>query len=146
MGDLDQLTRNFHRREFACRGDCCCGHSAPINLTLVHGLQLLRDWVSLRAGRDVRIIVTSGFRCVTHDREVAQIVGKMVGADGGRRSQHCFGLAADIVVGGVDPDLVQSVAEEIGVFRRGGIGRYSGARADMIHLDVRTEGRARWTG
>jgi zinc D-Ala-D-Ala carboxypeptidase len=142
--DPDQLTANFHRSEFACRGGHCCGHSAPINLLLVAALQQLRDNLSAFLGHDTPIHITSGFRCVTHDRHLAVDRGMRCDELVIRRSEHSFGNAADIMVDDVDVDVVQSLAEVIRGFRGGGIGRYSGSRADVIHLDVRPNGPARW--
>jgi zinc D-Ala-D-Ala carboxypeptidase len=142
--DPDQLTANFHRSEFACQGGHCCGHSAPVNVALVAALQVLRDNLSAFLGRDTPICVTSGFRCIMQDRQVAVERGVPYDLLSNRRSQHCLGNAADILVYDVDPDVVQSLAEVIREFRAGGIGRYSGSRADVIHLDVRPNGPARW--
>ena len=44
MGDL---SRNFDRSEFACRGDNCCGHSSPIDPDLIAALQLLREPIKI---------------------------------------------------------------------------------------------------
>ena len=54
MGDL---SKNFNRSEFACKGKNCCGHSAAVHPDLVDALQALRD----RIGKPLSI--TSGFRC-----------------------------------------------------------------------------------
>lgn len=122
MGDL---TKNFNREEFACKGEKCCGHSAPVHLGLAHGLQILRDLL------DRPIIITSGFRCRFHNKKIG----------GSLHSYHCIAMAADIIVPGFTPDEIANWAEKIGVFRNGGIGIYS----DWVHLDVRSNGPARWT-
>jgi len=62
-----------------------------------------------------------------------------------RESQHCLGLAADVEAPRVGPDRLAAMAGKMAAFRRSGIGRYTGARHDMVHLDVRTTGPARWT-
>ena len=122
MGDL---SRNFDRSEFACRGDNCCGHSAPIDPDLIAALQLLRD----RIARPLTI--TSGFRCNRHNAAVG-------GAD---NSLHTLGMAADVIPPeSISPEQMAAIAEEIDRFKNGGIGIYP----KWVHLDVRKNGKARW--
>lgn len=142
MGDL---TRNFDRREFACKGSRCCGHSAPIHLELVIALQALRDKLSHDAGHHIPIYVTSGFRCKTHDIDLAIGRGTSPVFAAARDSQHSLGLAADITAPAVGPDALAAAATTIPAFRDGGIGRYTGSRHDTVHVDIRTDGPARWT-
>jgi len=142
--DGERLSPSFYRSEFACKGDRCCGHSAPINQVLVDGLQALRDKLSCTRRCDTPIGIMSGFRCIIHDRDVAVTRGFPRDLLSNRHSQHCLGNAADVVVEDVDVELVLSVAETIAVFRDGGIGCYSGSRGKIVHLDVRTDGPARW--
>jgi uncharacterized protein YcbK (DUF882 family) len=122
MGDL---SKNFDRSEFACRGDNCCGHSAPIDPDLIAALQLLRD----RIARPLTI--TSGFRCNRHNAAVG-------GAD---NSLHTLGMAADVIPPeNMSPEQMAVIAEEIDRFKNGGIGIYP----KWVHLDVRRTGKARW--
>ena len=74
MGDL---TNNFSAKEFACR--CGCGFQ-DINLGLVDILQNVRD------NYPHPLIITSGFRCPEHNRNVG----------GSPESSHLKGLAVDI--------------------------------------------------
>lgn len=122
MGDL---SKNFSRWEFACKGENCCGHSAPISRELVDALQQLRDLI----GKPLR--VNSGFRCLTHNRAV-----------GSRdTSQHCLGLAADIATPeGMTPLEFSDMAARIEAFQNGGMFIYHWG----LHLDIRDE-RARGT-
>ncbi len=123
MGDL---TRNFSRHEFACKGKQCCGHSAPVLPELALGLQELRD----RAG--VPLVISSGFRCRTHNKAVS----------GTLESQHCLGTAADVVCPeGFTPKRLAQLAESIPAFRDGGIGVYP--EEGFVHVDVRGT-KARW--
>lgn len=124
MGDL---TRNFSRAEFACRGSQCCGHSAPVSITLVWALQELREALGQP------LAVSSGFRCLTHNRSL-----------GSRdSSQHPLGSAADVTPPeGVSVYWLAALAERIEAFKHGGIGVYP--RAGFVHLDVRRGGPARW--
>lgn len=148
-----RLSPHFAEAEFACR---CCG-MVRVNIRLVHMLEALRARLG---GRPV--IVTSGYRCPAHNRAVG----------GARMSQHLYGNAADIIVaaaaphdaaaakneapgtssgwlmeyiterGGfayLPPDKVADAAEALGY---PGVGRYPG----FTHVDVRPNGRARWSG
>ena len=122
MGDL---SKNFSRSEFACKGTNCCGHSAPIQPELISALQALRDQLNLP------LSITSGFRCNRHNESVG----------GATRSFHTLGMAADVACpdGMTAEDLAQA-AETIPAFQQGGIGIYP----SWVHLDVRTTGKARW--
>jgi len=112
-----RLTENFNLREFQCR---CCG-SVKIDSELVQKLQSLRD----RLGKP--IIVTSGYRCPRHNKEVGGV----------EDSYHTQGLAVDIQ-SAIDIDKLVSLAEEVG-FK--GIGIYR--RLRFLHLDLGPE--RRWT-
>ena len=122
MGDL---SKNFSRSEFACKGTNCCGHSAPVHPELISALQDLRDQLNLP------LSITSGFRCNRHNESVG----------GATQSFHTLGMAADVACpdGMTAEDLAQA-AETIPSFQQGGIGIYP----SWVHLDVRTTGKARW--
>ncbi len=123
MGDL---TRNFNRHEFACKGKQCCGHSAPVMPELALSLQELRG----RAG--VPLVISSGFRCRTHNKAVS----------GTLDSQHCLGTAADVVCPeDLTPKRLAQLAESISAFRDGGIGVYP--EEGFVHVDARGT-KARW--
>ncbi len=122
MGDL---SRNFSRSEFACKGTNCCGHSAPIQPELISALQALRDQLNLP------LSITSGFRCNRHN----EFVG------GAALSFHTLGMAADVACpNGLTAEDLAQAAETIPAFQQGGIGIYP----SWVHLDVRTTGKARW--
>jgi len=142
---MPHITPNFDRDEFRCRGKNCCGHSAPIALQLVEALQQLRDLLSHQKGSPVPIFITSGFRCITHDLNEARDRGATPEQLSVRSSQHCLGLAADIIAPAVGPDILAQTAKCIHAFQDGGIGRYTGSRHAMVHLDIRPDGPARWT-
>jgi len=121
MGDL---TRNFSRSEFACKGKNCCGGSTPVQPALATGLQEIRD----KIGKPLTI--SSGFRCKTHNRAIG----------GAENSQHCLGTAVDLLCpDDWTPAQLAGLAETIPVFEQGGIGIYK----SWVHLDIRQE-RARW--
>ena len=123
MGDL---TINFSRREFECKGKNCCSNTAALDMLLVYRLQELRT----KIGKPLR--VCSGFRCKTHNRSV--------GSDD--NSQHVLGYAADILPPeGMTPDELAKIAENMGVSKWGGIGIYN----TFVHFDIR-ETISRWRG
>ena len=119
MGDL---SANFSRSEFRCK--CGCG-KYNITPALIKGLQELRDYLGMP------IIIGSGTRCPEHNAAVG----------GTRNSYHVKGYAADIRVDGLTPKELMRAAEQIKVFRYGGIGLYD----TFIHVDVRGH-KARWRG
>jgi uncharacterized protein YcbK (DUF882 family) len=116
---MTMISKNFHRREFACK--CGCGLD-NINPELVEVVQCLRDWWRRP------VIITSALRCPSHNAAVG----------GAQRSKHMEGLAADVVVKGVD-------AAEVHRWLTGqypdkyGIGKYEA----FTHIDVRPTA-ARW--
>jgi len=119
-----KLSENFYRHEFACRdadgSPCACGLDT-VDAQLVEILQALRDFFE----RPVRI--TSACRCLRQNRRVG----------GASNSQHLYGRAADVVVEGIDPKLVQEWARDNDV---PGIGCYN----TFTHLDTRSGPSARW--
>lgn len=112
------LTKNFNLREFACK---CCG-SVKIDDELVERLQVLRDRIAKP------VIITSGYRCPKHNKEVGGAID----------SYHTQGLAVDIVVEDYDLEKLEAIAEALG-FR--GIGVYSSQ--NFLHLDLGP--KRRWT-
>jgi len=117
MGDL---TKNFSRSEYACK--CGCGYDT-VDYDLVMFHQRIRD----HFGKPVTI--TSGCRCEAWNERVG----------GEDDSQHMKAKAGDIIVHGITPKAVGVYADSIGV---PGIGVYD----DFTHMDVRSNGPARWEG
>lgn len=121
MGDV---SKNFNRSEFACKGKDCCGGAAPIHPDLLAGVQALRDL----AGRPLHI--NSGFRCPKHNAAIGGV----------KNSYHMLAMAADIAVPeGMTPEAFAALAEQVPLFHNGGIGTYS----SWIHVDIRKE-KTRW--
>lgn len=108
-----KLTNNFSRYEFACKGSSCCGNSAPIDLRLVAELQRLRDII----GMPIRI--TSGFRCITHNKRVG----------GDPRSYHTLGMAADIVTRMKPQELID-------IIKKNNIPLFVLAYPSWVHVDT----------
>lgn len=116
-----KLSANFKVKEFACTDG-----SDPIFIDsdLVDVLQKVRN----HFGKSVTI--TSAYRTP----------GKNKACGGTTYSQHLYGRAADIKVGGVTPSKVAAYAEKL-LPTKGGIGIYS----TFVHIDVRAT-KARWKG
>ena len=115
------LSANFKVREFRCRDG-----SDPVFISsrLVEILQDIRD----HFGKPVTI--TSAYRTSSHNKKVG----------GSSQSQHLYGMAADIVVQGVRPELVAAYAEQL-LPGTGGIGIYR--KSGFVHIDVRKV-KSRW--
>ena len=116
-----KLSANFRVREFACSDGT---DPIFIDSELVEILQKIRT----HFGRAVTI--TSAYRTPTHNAAV----------DGTTYSQHLYGKAVDIKIGGVTPKKVAAYAETL-LPNRGGIGIYN----TFTHIDVR-QTKARWKG
>ena len=112
---------NFKVREFACQDGSDPVFIAP---ELVKILQKIRN----HFGKPVTI--NSGYRTAAHNKKVG----------GSTYSQHQYGLAADIVVSGVDPKKVAAYVETL-MPSKGGIGIYKA----FVHVDVRAV-KSRWNG
>ena len=126
---MSRLSQHFTRREFACKGEDCCGHSAPVNLQLVFALELLR------AETEKPLVINSGFRCKTHN----EVIG------GAENSQHCLGTAVDIKTPmGYSDNQFFEICKALnlnGEFIFSAVGLYEG----RIHLDIRiTEKQITW--
>ena len=116
-----KVSTNFKVREFACTDG-----SDPIFISseLVSILQKIRN----HFGKAVTI--TSAYRTPTRNKSVG----------GTAYSQHLYGMAADIKVGGVSPKKVAEYAETL-LPNKGGIGIYD----TFTHIDVRST-KSRWNG
>ena len=106
-----KLSDNFSRTEFACK--CGCGFDTVDSLTL-EALE------SIRKHFNKPVTVTSGCRCLAHN--------KAVGGSEGR--------AADIQVKGVEPSAVADYATSLGF----SVGRYD----SFTHVDSRSGPLAYW--
>lgn len=113
-GKAIKLSENFNSTEFDCKCNSSCSFTL-IDEALVVFLQQIRNYFKKP------IIITSGYRCAAHNKEVG----------GATNSYHTKGQAADIVVNGVSPQEVAKYAESIGVK---GIGLYD----TFVHIDTRT--------
>ena len=122
-----QLSRNFHLRDFDCR----CKYSDCSVTYVEEELVLAFEEVLAKCPAGTRHQVDSGFRCTRHNEDVKGKVG----------SFHLTGKAGDLKVFGLSGGEVAALAEEIPVFKKGGVGIYD----RFAHLDTRGY-RARWRG
>jgi GH25 family lysozyme M1 (1,4-beta-N-acetylmuramidase) len=126
-GDKTQISAHFKACEFQCK--CSGEHDFPLDTALVEKLEKLHSALNCSA-----INVSSGFRCLAHD--------KAVGGSG--TGQHIHGKAADICCIGqdgkpIDNRLVCIAAQDIGFT---GIARIAG-NGTFTHVDTRS---GKWYG
>lgn len=115
-GEQTVLSKHFFSTDF----DCHCHYEdcteTFINPKLVEGLQ---EFYEDTGG----FLITSGFRCAKHNAEV----------QGAPKSQHLLGNAADCrSVKNYNGRLMARMAEDVKIFRMGGIGIYP----TFCHVDV----------
>ena len=118
----EQLSAHFNISEFKCK----CGgiHNIKIDTDLISMLEKLFSKLNCS-----KIIVNSGYRCSTHDRNVG----------GNGYGQHTKGTAADVVLYDkngkiISTKIVSCVAQDLG-FK--GIANINSSYT-AIHLDVRS--------
>jgi uncharacterized protein YcbK (DUF882 family) len=117
---VGDLSMHFSRNEFKCR--CGCG-GALVNQGLVYLLEAVREHFNSP------VIISSGYRCPKHNREVKGAVS----------SQHLYGNAADIEVQGIKSNTVYLYCDKLNLL--GGVGNYDSS--NFTHVDVRSS-KARW--
>ncbi len=126
--DNTQLTEHFNVKEFKCK--CGGNHDTKLDSDLAAKLEKLHS-----ALKCSKIIVNSGYRCSTHDRNVG----------GSGSGQHVSGTAADIVCydsrgGVISSKIVCCAAQDLGF---GGIANIDGTYT-AVHVDVRSS--IKWYG
>jgi len=110
----------FKKSEFACN---CCGYS-QMNQALLDSLNQVRMLA------DVPFIVTSGYRCTKHNKQMGGV----------EHSAHTKGLAVDILANEETRVKIIHSAYVVGVER---VGIYE----DFIHLDIDTSKKlVSWVG
>lgn len=113
-----KLSENFGSVEFDCNCKGCCNETF-IDTELVKYCQTIRDHFG------APVIVNSGYRCKTHNKNVG----------GSSKSKHMEGMAADIRIKGVEPCEIAKYAESLGIK---GIGLYeTSADGYFVHIDTR---------
>ena len=110
------VVTNFTLNEFKCSCGCTENHT---KMDLLRALQVVRDMM------DEPIAISSGYRCLEHNRSVG----------GKDTSSHIQGLAADIVV--PDSGYAFRLLETIFVsrrFKRIGYGKMGNTL--ILHVDI----------
>ena len=124
-----QLTKNFHLSEFQCKDGSEIPDELMENIAdLANNLQVLRTHL----GKAIRI--NSAYRSPQYNAKIG----------GATKSKHLLGMAADIVVRGMDTQALAAEIEHLiscGKMTQGGIGTYR----TFVHYDVRGT-KARWNG
>lgn len=128
FSDTTQLSAHFNAKEFRCK--CGKEHETLISTELVDKLEKLYEALNCS-----KIIVTSGYRCTAHDKNVG----------GNGTGQHTKGNAADICCYGQDGQPISSkticcTAQDIGFT---GIANIN-TSYQYTHVDVRTG--SKWYG
>lgn len=118
----NKITDHFRVREFACKDGSDPVFVAP---------KLAEILEQIRQHFGAPVTITSGYRTPSHN--AAQ-------AGSSSKSQHMYGLAADIKVEGHTPAEVYAYAETL-LPGTGGIGIYN----TFVHVDVRAA-KSRWNG
>lgn len=122
---------NFTRKEFACK--CGCGFNC-IDYELLKVMEDIRVYFTDLIGEQCYIVITSGNRCYTHNKDIGGAVG----------SQHVKGKACDfkVYIKSTDDQLDSNIVYS-GLVKfypdKYGIGKYDG----RTHIDVRPY-KARW--
>ena len=116
---MQQVSKYFKRKEFACK--CGCGFDT-VDVDLLRVLEDVREWFNSP------VSINSACRCTTHNKKV-----------GGRESsQHLKGRASDIVVKGITPEEVYEYIDSKYIDTLG-LGSYN----TFTHIDSRSY-KARW--
>lgn len=113
------VSANFKVKEFACSDG---------SDTIIISPELVTILQKIRSHFGAAVTINSAYRTESHNKKVG----------GATYSQHKYGIAADIVVKGVNPLDVAKYAETL-MPAFGGIGVYK----TFTHVDVRTN-KARW--
>ena len=112
-------SKYFKRSEFACK--CGCGFSSV-------DVELLAVLTDLREHFGKPTSLNCACRCASHNKAVGGAAG----------SKHLHGMAADVVVRDVSPNIVAAYLENK-YPNTYGIGRYN----TFTHIDVRSS-KSRW--
>ena len=119
-GNKMKISKYFFKKEFICK--CLKCDKSTVDAELLFVLEDVREHFGKL------VFINSGHRCKEYNAKI-----------GGRKnSKHLDGIAADIVVDGVNPFEVSAYFEKRYPSKYG-IGRYE----TFTHIDVR-EKRSRW--
>lgn len=124
-----QLTTNFNISEFRCKDGTDVPDELENNVQeLANNLQIIRDTLCKEVGKNVPIIINSGYRTPAHNTKIK----------GAKNSQHLLAKASDIrVEKGLMQHLYILIKElmDFGLIAKGGITYYK--EKNFIHYDIR---------
>lgn len=124
---MEQLTKNFHRKEFDCKDGTKVPEEFKNNLIkLAVNLQVLRDDLGSS------LVISSGYRTPKYNKRVG----------GATLSQHLTASASDLSQNKETPlELYKRIEKLIkqGKMHNGGLGLYN----TFVHYDIRQK-PARW--
>lgn len=120
-----RLTKNFSSEEFDCKCGCDMPEDVLENIQeLSENLQIIRDYI------DEPISVNSGYRCLTHNRNIGST----------DKSQHVLGKASDIVAKSYSSEEIYKIVQDLKLnpfldkpLEINGVGLYD----TFTHLDIR---------
>jgi uncharacterized protein YcbK (DUF882 family) len=116
----DQLTKNFHIREFASKDGAKTPDELRSNLLeLAQNLQKIRDVIG------EPIYINSGYRSKEHNDKVGGVAN----------SYHTKGMASDIHVKGMNSRQLYTAISQLmdkGTIKKGGLGLYN----TFVHYDI----------
>lgn len=129
-----KLTKNLSLSEFACNCKNACSAKETADYRLVQTLQKTVDYFESQLGYTVRITITSGNRCVAHNKAVG----------GAANSKHVAMIAADIQLEYLvkrAPNIWQVIAPAtVYAYLDQALGNTGGLKlyATWVHVDMRT--------
>ena len=144
-----KLSANFAVKEFRCKDGTDPIFIDDVLVKLLQNIEHHPNQMNLdhpfrhRLLQNIRnhfgkaVTITSAYRTAAHNKAVK----------GATYSQHCYGMAADIRIQGVDVETLATYAETL-LKNTGGIGRYpvkTGRPAGWVHIDTRAV-KSRWVG
>lgn len=128
-----KLTKNLSLSEFACNCKNACPAKETADYRLVQVLQKTVDYFESQLGCTVRIVITSGNRCVAHNKAVG----------GAANSKHVAMIAADIQLEYLvkhAPKTWQTIAPAVVyAYLAKALGETGGLKlyATWVHVDMR---------
>lgn len=151
---MTRLSKNLSRSEFQCKGQNChhsghgnCGFDTA-DIDLVKIVQATANHFATLYKRDVRVDVTGGNRCRSHNdalREQFKRSGGRLGANTAQESQHIYGRALDFKLAFRDENK-QIPPREVYSYMNKEFGNEIalGLYVNRVHVDTRTLAGQRW--
>jgi len=139
LNDL-RISAHFLLSEFECKGKLCCGYTVKVDPVLVTVLEMIRSRINQGFETSHHaLVVTSGFRCPRHNKEVGGVHHTLDPLDPAN-SPHTHGLAADIACRTIPKRQLALICRDLAEngpipFR---VGFYHNGLAEVLHIDLLT--------